>query len=95
MSYPLATVSIVRPQKLLQRLASGSVSNVSFEDMCALVEAFGFELKRVSRSHHIFVHPNVTELVNLQEVDGQAKPYQIRQVLRPVERCSLTLEAEA
>ena len=73
MSYPLATVSIVRPQKLLQRLASGSVSNVSFEDMCALVEAFGFELKRVSGSHHIFVHPNVTELVNLQEVDGSSQ----------------------
>ena len=95
MSYLPASVSIVRPQKLLQRLARGSVSNISFEDMCALVQAFGFELRRVSGSHHIFVHPDVTELVNLQEVDGQAKPYQIRQVLRLVERYYLTLEAEA
>jgi len=29
-------------------------------------------------SHHIFVHPQVQELVNLQNVGGKAKPYQIR-----------------
>jgi hypothetical protein len=57
-----------------------------------LVEAFGFELKRVSGSHHIFAHADVLELVNLQEVDGQAKPYQIRQFLKLVERYSLELE---
>jgi hypothetical protein len=36
----------------------------------------------------------VRELVNLQEVRGQAKPYQIRQFLRLVERYALSLEAE-
>lgn len=60
--------------------------------MRRLVEALGFELKRISGSHHIFVHADVLELVNLQEVDGQAKPYQIRQFLKLVERYSLELE---
>ena len=32
------------------------------------------------------------ELVNLQDVGGEAKPYQIRQVLRLVERYNLQLE---
>ncbi len=36
----------------------------------------------------------IPELVNLQEVGGQAKPYQIRQVLRLVERYNLLLEVE-
>jgi hypothetical protein len=40
----------------------------------------------VSGSHHIYAHPEVAELVNLQEVDGEAKPYQVRQVMRLVER---------
>ena len=62
--------------------------------MRRLVEAFGFELRRVSGSHHIFVHPDVPELVNLQEVDGEAKPYQVRQFLRLVERYALTLEEQ-
>ncbi len=66
--------------------------NVSFTDMQRLVEAFGFELRRTSGSHHVFVHPNISELLNLQEVRGQAKPYQIRQFVRLVERYALNLE---
>ncbi len=62
--------------------------------MLALVEAFGFRLARVCGSHHIFVHHQVVELVNLQEVDGKAKPYQIRQFLRLVERYNLHLGDE-
>ena len=59
--------------------------------MVALVEAFGFRLSRSSGSHHIFVHPVVTELVNLQEVQGKAKPYQISQFLKLVETYNLQL----
>jgi hypothetical protein len=54
----------------------------------------GFELQRVSGSHHIFVHPDVPSPLNLQSVDGQAKPYQVRQLLRLVERYALTLESK-
>jgi hypothetical protein len=46
----------------------------------------------LSGSHHIFVHPDIPELVNLQSVKGQAKPYQIKQFLRLVERYDLKLE---
>jgi hypothetical protein len=35
------------------------------------------------------------ELLNLQAVGGEAKPYQIRQFLRLVERYNLRLEDEA
>jgi predicted RNA binding protein YcfA (HicA-like mRNA interferase family) len=60
-----------------------------------VVEAFGFRLSRVSGSHHIFVHSAVPELVNLQDVDGKAKPYQIRQFLKLVEKYNLKMEGEA
>jgi len=36
--------------------------------------------------------PDVAELVNLQDVKGEAKPYQIRQFLRLVEKYNLRLE---
>ena len=80
------------PRRLLARLARGDLANVSFSDVRRLVESFGFELRRTSGSHHIFVHPDVPELLNLQEVRGQAKPYQVRQFLRLVERYALRLE---
>lgn len=59
--------------------------------MISLVEAFGFRLSRVRGSHFIFVHPQISELVNLQERDGKAKPYQVRKFLQLVEEYNLTL----
>jgi predicted RNA binding protein YcfA (HicA-like mRNA interferase family) len=84
----------VNPRRLLARIARGDLANVSFSDMCRLLEAFGFELRRTSGSHHVFVHPEIRELLSLQEVGGQAKPYQIRQFLRLVERYALSMEDE-
>ena len=65
-----------------------------FKEMITLVEAFGFRLSRVKGSHHIFVHPQVQELINLQDVDGRAKAYQVRQFLQLVERYNLELGDE-
>ena len=84
----------MRKRKLLQKALSGS-KNIRFSEMTTLVEAFGFRRSRVRGSHHIFAHPEVRELINLQDVDGKAKPYQVRQFLRLVERYNLTLEDES
>jgi len=83
----------VSPQKLLQKALS-SPANLRFEEVCALARAFGFHLSRVKGSHHIFAHPNVRELVNLQEVKGKAKPYQVKQLLALVEGYNLSLGGE-
>jgi len=78
-------------RKILERALAGS-KNISFNDMIVLVEAFGFRLSRVKGSHHIFTHSRIPELVNLQNVSGKAKPYQIRQFLKLVERYDLEME---
>jgi predicted RNA binding protein YcfA (HicA-like mRNA interferase family) len=77
-------------RKILQKILAGS-KNIRFSDMIELVEGFGFRLSRTDGSHHIFVHPDIPELVNLQKVKGQAKPYQMRQFLKLIERHSLKL----
>jgi len=82
----------MQTRKLLARISRGDVQNVSFEDFCRLLEHLGFSNVRTGGSHRIYSHPSIPELVNLQDVGGQAKPYQIRQVLRLVERYNLTLE---
>jgi len=78
-------------KKILARVLAGS-KNIAFSDFILLVEGFGFRLSRVSGSHHIFVHDNVKELVNLQDVNGQVKSYQIKQFMQLVERYNLKLE---
>ena len=77
-------------RRLLLRIVNGS-RNVAFSDFVNLIEGFGFRLSRVRGSHHIFVHPAIPELVNLQEVGGQVKPYQVRQTLKLIERHRLRL----
>jgi predicted RNA binding protein YcfA (HicA-like mRNA interferase family) len=81
----------VDPRKTLRKALSGRAV-LRFSELVALAEAFDFRLSRVRGSHHIFVHPDVRELVNLQEVGGEAKPYQVRQLLRLVERYGLRLK---
>jgi predicted RNA binding protein YcfA (HicA-like mRNA interferase family) len=63
--------------------------------MITLVEAFGFRLSRVTGGHHIYAHAGIPKLVNLQEVDGKAKPYQVRQFLKIVEQYNLQLAEDA
>lgn len=80
-------------RKLLQK-AIFSPGNLRFADLALLVEAFGFRWSRTNASHHIYAHPRVRELVNIQNVGRKAKPYQVRQFLKLVERYNLTLESE-
>jgi hypothetical protein len=54
-----------------------------------LAEAFGFRASRVKGSHHILVHPDVREFVNLQEVGGKAKP-----LMELVEKYNLELRRD-
>lgn len=83
----------MKKRKLLERALAGS-KNIRFAEMVALIESFGFRLSRISGSHHIFVHPHIQELVNLQNAEDKAKPYQVRQFLRLVERYNLELGDE-
>jgi hypothetical protein len=82
----------MKRKALLQRILQGHYQNLDFDDLVSLVEGFGFELDRIRGSHHIFTHPGIPDLLSLQSVRGQAKPYQVRQLLRLVERYNLRLE---
>ena len=77
--------------KILQKALS-SPNNLRFAEVRALAEGYGFGISRVRGSHHIFAHPEIQELVNLQEVGGQAKAYQVKQLLRLIERYNLSSE---
>ena len=57
----------MKAAKIWQALLEGS-RNVRFDDLIRLAEAFGFELKRVTGSHHILAHPAMAELLNLELV---------------------------
>lgn len=94
LSYRFPNVRAVKPELLLVRIRRGDTSNVSFHDLVCLVQALGFREIGGKGSHRVFAHPDVTELVNLQVERGQAKRYQVRQVVGLVRRYDLSLEDE-
>ncbi|MFQ5629359.1 MAG: type II toxin-antitoxin system HicA family toxin [bacterium] len=81
----------MKKRKLLKKLLSGS-KNIRFSEAVACVESFGFRLDKIKGNHHIFVHPDVPELIYLQDVSGKAKPYQVKQFLNIVEKYNLQME---
>lgn len=74
----------MKPDQLLKKLKSRHFKNWKFSDAVKLVESLGFVHDRTSGSHQIFIHPE-KGMMNLQNVKGEAKPYQLRQLLSKLE----------
>jgi predicted RNA binding protein YcfA (HicA-like mRNA interferase family) len=83
----------MKKRKLLNKILQSS-KNIHFHDFVNLIEGFGFKLLRTKGSHHIYGHDEINELINLQNVDGKAKPYQVKQFLELIEKYNFKLEDE-
>jgi predicted RNA binding protein YcfA (HicA-like mRNA interferase family) len=57
-------------------------------ELCQLLQRLGFEM-RISGSHHFFRKPDIAEAINLQPQGGKAKPYQVRQARKVLQRNEL------
>ncbi|MBA7507636.1 hypothetical protein ES706_06356 [subsurface metagenome] len=67
-------------------------ADVRFEEICKTAELFGFRFRGGKGSHRIFVRAGVREMLNFQEVKGKAKPYQVKQFIRVIEKYNLLEE---
>lgn len=83
----------LNPKKLLKKVLN-SKTNVRFQEFVSLVEAFGFQLSRINGSHHIFVHLQSRQSINIQNENGKAKPYQIHQFLKLIERYNIEMSGD-
>lgn len=65
----------------LHKKCEQSQHNVSFSELCKLAEMVGFSFDRQSSSHHVYRHEKHPGIMNFQDVNGKAKPYQVKQLL--------------
>jgi predicted RNA binding protein YcfA (HicA-like mRNA interferase family) len=80
---------VARLERLYMRVASAP-ANARFEDVVHLAEAVGFVRDRITGSHHIFFHKDdPSAVLTLQVTHGQAKNYQVRQLLDMIDRLHL------
>lgn len=81
----------MKPSRAWRAVLEGN-RNVRFSDFERLLEAFGFVLDRQSGSHRIWYHPLMKVRMNVQPHRGNAKPYQLRQLMQLVETKGLKLD---
>jgi predicted RNA binding protein YcfA (HicA-like mRNA interferase family) len=68
-------------EKVLQRVLSGEAdANISFDDLCYLLERLGFAEGGGKGSHRNYRMKGVREILTLQSDGNKAKRYQVRQV---------------
>jgi predicted RNA binding protein YcfA (HicA-like mRNA interferase family) len=76
---------VTNPAKLYALLLQSTNRSVSFRDFVALIEAFGFVHQRTKGSHQSFRHSDCPQLLVIQPKDGEAKRYQVRELLELIE----------
>ncbi len=60
---------------------------VSFKDLCKVCEHYFGEARQVGSSHRIYKTPWIGDpRINIQDDKGMAKAYQVKQVLKAIER---------
>jgi predicted RNA binding protein YcfA (HicA-like mRNA interferase family) len=64
---------------LLSILCGTKDSNISFSDLCSVLDNLGFNC-RIKGDHFIYTKSDIEEIINIQPVGSQAKPYQVKQV---------------
>lgn len=69
-----------------------SKSNLRFERLCLIAESFGFRFRGGKGSHRIYVKKGIKEMLNFQNIGGKAKPYQINQLIKVIEKNNLIME---
>lgn len=80
-------------KKLYEKLKKNP-KNVRFNKLCKAAELFGFKYKGGKGSHRIYVREEVREMLNFQNVGGKAKPYQVRQLIKVIEKNNLLEEKD-
>jgi len=69
-----------RRRKLYDKIVGGrSDANIPFEQTVNMLKTLGFD-ERISGSHHIFTREGIEEIIDIQDVGGECKPYQVRQM---------------
>lgn len=74
----------MKADKILQAVLSGrNDHSIRFDDLRYLLDYLGFDLNRITGSHHIYSYKNIAELIDLQpdkKDHSKAKSYQVKQV---------------
>ncbi|MBI2926792.1 MAG: type II toxin-antitoxin system HicA family toxin [Verrucomicrobia bacterium] len=73
-------------------LEGRSDANLSFADLCYVLQRAGFSRRQGRGSHVIYHMSGVEEIINVQPRGSKAKPYQVKQVRELILKCQLEID---
>jgi len=78
-------------QKLWNKILNCQ-TNIKFNDLESIIISFGFIHKNTNGSHKTYMKQGIPEIVNIQNSNGEAKPYQVKQFINVVKEYNLKME---
>ena len=71
-------------------LMARNPKGVRFKDLCKVCDRYFGEARQTGSSHRVYRTPwQGDPRVNIQNTKGEAKPYQVRQVLQAIQRLEI------
>ena len=77
-----------KKEKLLEK-ARYSAKNLRFDELLKLAEYHDFIFKRQKGSHIMMKHRDKPIFMNFQNKNGEAKPFQVKQLLSAIDEYNL------
>ena len=79
-------------EKLINK-AKKSPQNLKFREFCSLLEYFDMECRNTSGSHRVYKRQKAPIFtLSIQDVNGMAKPYQIKQLFEKLQELGVLKE---
>jgi predicted RNA binding protein YcfA (HicA-like mRNA interferase family) len=78
--------------RLLQKIQEKRGKNIDFNDLCRLLELYGFERDRISKSnHYYYVHPVTKRIVNVAKPHGgdEVRSVYVKDALAAIEELGI------
>lgn len=79
---------MTRFDKLYKQIIIEGKTNISFSDIQFFVEKLGFRC-RIKGDHFVYTIDGLDVMINLQPSNKDAKPYQVKQIKKIVEKYKL------
>jgi hypothetical protein len=77
---------MANPMELLEKIRANP-GDVPFADLCRVCDYFFGQARQTRGSHRVYQTPWIgNPRVNIQNRKGQAKAYQVKQVIKAIER---------
>jgi len=75
-------------QELLDELKTNP-KKIRFARLCRIAEALSFQTRKGTGGHRVYFRDGVQEILNIQNEDGWAKAYPVRQFIKVIEKYRL------